>query len=467
MANFSFPDRFYYRRVPIDDPPPPSLQCTELGSRQSLSSLAAVHGARVWCHCWAIDLNVDPDRGSPPRCVELGFGTSAGIIDLNVDPDCGSGVGDPCPSSLQCTELGFAAGAGIIDLNVDPDCGSPPRCVERFDLNAEASDSDFSDFFVGRRSPASNLIELFSRARSGNLEGGFGGSYSGSEEQILAIGDEHESNEEAPDQMQEDVTLLSCLDCIELLRRDDCEQEEIDNLIDERELEYCERDEAEDDVDLNHEMVVLSLERDWMDAEPCFVDGDREGMLSTSTSHTRCSLSGDMYCQWIISNMSNGGSRGSSNVASEDAESQSSASRVSTAAWSPTACALQRCPLRLLCPDPVQSPLCELNRPDRRCANNQCHYTHGYDSHAVTKGIVATETYFGFATDGRQMEFIRNIVFGCGRDSQNFRLYSQITGFMGLNMMSTSFLTHASNDLRGQFAYCLQNIPRTSKLLAF
>nr|CAD1826653.1 unnamed protein product [Ananas comosus var. bracteatus] len=117
--------------------------------------------------------------------------------------------------------------------------------------------------------------------------------------------------------------------------------------------------------------------------------------------------------------------------------------------WSPPRARYNPVHSSSFAPIPCNHPLCELNRPDRRCVNNQCHYTHGYDSHAVTKGILATET-FGFAIDGREMEFIRNIVFGCGRDNQNFRLYPQITGFMGLNMMSTSFLTQASNDLRGQ-----------------
>ncbi|XP_020090386.1 uncharacterized protein LOC109711649 [Ananas comosus] len=165
MANFNFPDRI------VDDPSPPSLQCTELGfgAIDLNADPDCGSGGDDLCspspRCMelgsgaiagTIDLNVDPGYGSPPRCVKLGFGASAGIIDLNMDPDCGSRVGDPCPPSLQCTELGFAAGAGIIDLNVDPDCGSLPRA--RFSI-VEALEVGKIDSYFGS--------EEFSRALSG------------------------------------------------------------------------------------------------------------------------------------------------------------------------------------------------------------------------------------------------------------------------------------------------------------
>ncbi|KAI3449542.1 hypothetical protein Pfo_006207 [Paulownia fortunei] len=94
-----------------------------------------------------------------------------------------------------------------------------------------------------------------------------------------------------------------------------------------------------------------------------------------------------------------------------------------------------------------------------QCINNSCSYNVRYLDSTSSSGILASEN-FAFTSDVGQMEFVKNLIFGCGVD--NRKSYgnnsNQIAGIMGLGWGSYSILSQANSLTEGKFSYCLPAI---------
>lgn len=100
---------------------------------------------------------------------------------------------------------------------------------------------------------------------------------------------------------------------------------------------------------------------------------------------------------------------------------------------------------------PCNHSLC---RQLHQCVNGECVYSQRYAGGALTKGVVSLETFsFPLSNGGGAFKPIKDIVFGCSNDNQNFT-FDSISGILGLSYSPDSLVTQLGKSIDKRFSYC-------------
>lgn len=107
---------------------------------------------------------------------------------------------------------------------------------------------------------------------------------------------------------------------------------------------------------------------------------------------------------------------------------------------------------------PCAHPIC---RQLYQCVNGECVYNQRYGGGSVTKGFVSVET-FTFPFNTNQTRSVKNVVFGCSNDNQNFSFSGtgRISGILGLGPYPDSLPSQLKNLINKRFSYCLPSSHR-------
>ncbi|PON61429.1 Aspartic peptidase, partial [Parasponia andersonii] len=98
---------------------------------------------------------------------------------------------------------------------------------------------------------------------------------------------------------------------------------------------------------------------------------------------------------------------------------------------------------------PCNHSLC---RQLHQCVNGECVYSQRYAGGSVTKGVVSLET-FSFPLNNGGFKPIKDVVFGCSNDNQNFT-FDSISGILGLSYSPDSLATQLGKSIEKRFSYC-------------
>ena len=98
---------------------------------------------------------------------------------------------------------------------------------------------------------------------------------------------------------------------------------------------------------------------------------------------------------------------------------------------------------------PCNHSLC---RQLHQCVSGECVYSQRYAGGSFTKGVVSLET-FSFPLNNGGFKPIKDVVFGCSNDNQNFA-FNSISGILGLSYSPDSLATQLGKSINKRFSYC-------------